>query len=439
MNIASIKPLMAWAFFFIILFFSPKMSYESREKDKPIFKIIVISDTHVLDPALIKQYKANFEDHNRYSIKMFAESYDIFKKCIEKIIHEKPDIVLLTGDITKDGEKSSHYLVAKGLRELEKKGIKVFVTPGNHDINSPRSYEYLKDQVIITENVKSGDFVNIYKEFGYDSCVSRDTNSLSYISEPFEGLWILALDANLYYDYSYPSYGKLKPETLKWASEMLEKGKKENKIIFGMMHHGLVKHFNVNEDWLKEVLITNHEEVAKELSSKGLNIIFTGHYHAQDISKAEIDGNFIYDVETGSTITWPCPYRIVDYFGNQRMHIQTKYIDYKSHGRFAHGLQKYAKSFLSAGLLRFAKDRHSNLVSFNENQKWHLAYMFKYAMMRHYAGDEKLDPNVIEQAKWIKGIDKELSKSFKSYCKDIPPKDNNLMINLKNGNCINSD
>ena len=74
-------------------------------------------------------------------------------------------------------------------------------------------------QTITPENFKS-----LYADFGYRNAIARDPVSLSYVSEPFKGLRILALDANEYYNNT-PDYcvvaGNIKDETMEWAKEQL--------------------------------------------------------------------------------------------------------------------------------------------------------------------------------------------------------------------------
>lgn len=52
---------------------------------------------------------------------------------IPRIKTAKPDLVLITGDLTKDGEQLSHQYVISKLDELRDLGIKTLVIPGNHD------------------------------------------------------------------------------------------------------------------------------------------------------------------------------------------------------------------------------------------------------------------------------------------------------------------
>ena len=77
--------------------------------------------------------------------------------------------------------------------------------------------------------------------------IAIDPNSLSYVSEPFKDIQILALDANKYYDNT-SSYcvtaGNIKDATMEWAKTKLEDAKtKKGKTVIGLMHHGLVEHF----------------------------------------------------------------------------------------------------------------------------------------------------------------------------------------------------
>ena len=53
-----------------------------------------------------------------------------------------------------------------------------------------------------------------------------------------------------------------------------------------------------------------------------------GHFHAQDITRKSFDNprRVIYDIETGSTVTAPCPYRIVRISADQKAVIDSRFI-----------------------------------------------------------------------------------------------------------------
>ena len=99
-------------------------------------KIAVISDLHVMAPELLVKDGNAFEQYLSRDRKMLRESVEILDTLVTDIIDLKPQLVLVTGDLTKDGERASHLLVANQLQRLVDAGIQVLVVPGNHDINS---------------------------------------------------------------------------------------------------------------------------------------------------------------------------------------------------------------------------------------------------------------------------------------------------------------
>ncbi len=101
------------------------------------------------------------------------------------------------GDLTKDGEKSSHDVVAGYLAQLKAAGKKVYVIPGNHDIKNGLSYSYVGDGVQRVPNITAEQFTQIYADYGYKDALQRDTDSISYVAEPSPGCgcwpWIPAV------------------------------------------------------------------------------------------------------------------------------------------------------------------------------------------------------------------------------------------------------
>jgi 3',5'-cyclic AMP phosphodiesterase CpdA len=97
---------------------------------------------------------------------------------------EKPDGILFNGDLTYNGERESHLALARYLDELERSGTRVYVIPGNHDINNPLARSFFRDHARVTESVSPREFEKIYRNFGYDEAVSRDRKTLSYVAEP---------------------------------------------------------------------------------------------------------------------------------------------------------------------------------------------------------------------------------------------------------------
>lgn len=323
-------------------------------------KIGLISDLHYTHPSLIAEEGEALNNYLRHDRKLLLESHALLKKSVENLLNENVNIVLIPGDLTKDGEMVSHQGVAKLLKPLKDKGVKILVIPGNHDIDNPDAVSFHGDKTRQVSTVSPSEFKQIYHEYGYGNAVSVDNHSLSYVSEPIEGLRIICIDACKYYDNTFVSrganrdscvtHGVVKPETMHWIKTEIRVAKLLNKKVIAQLHHGVVEHFDYQSFFARPYLVDNYREVQKMFMEEGLNVVFTGHFHASDIAKAEDkNGNYIYDIETGSIVTYPCPYRIIDFSDNQ-IFVETKFIqeiDYP----LPHNMnfQQYAQSIVETG------------------------------------------------------------------------------------------
>ena len=94
----------------------------------------VMSDTHVHDTATLGASGAEFEAYLAQDRKMIVESQETLDATLTDLKTQKLDFLLITGDLTKDGEKVNHQLMASKLAQVRALGTKVFVIPGNHDV-----------------------------------------------------------------------------------------------------------------------------------------------------------------------------------------------------------------------------------------------------------------------------------------------------------------
>jgi Predicted phosphohydrolases len=379
-------------------------------------KISVISDPHLYTVAL-GTTGSTFEKHSSESRKMVKESEQILDAAFNKIKNDSSDILLIPGDLTKDGEKVNHELMAKKLKELEAAGKKVYVINGNHDISNTNALQYSKEGQKATSTVSTEDFKKIYQDFGYSEAISQDKDSLSYVVEPVPGYRIIAIDACQYNNStSNPASntgGEIKSTTLKWIKKQVKAAKKEGKIVIGMMHQGIIPHFSEEVNTLPEFLVANYSDVASKLADLGISVVFTGHLHSQDISAfTSPSGNKIYDIETGSIVTYPVPIRTVTIHNNE-MKVTTSNLDQvpgldlKGYQNFAdYAIDSYKTSLkkqkqmpkmLAAALQKQGMDKSEAdkkaidaskvLLSNNETAE---AYLID-CMVKHNAGDETQD------------------------------------------------
>lgn len=265
--------------------------------------IVVLSDTHVMGPGLLVNDGAAWQEELANDRKLFDYSQEVFDVLMETMLSEKPDMVLITGDLTKDGELLSHQYVAGQLNRLREAGIKTFVIPGNHDFGSKHALIFDGDQSSKAEVVSREQFTELYRNHGYGAESLRDETSLSYCCEPVEGLLLIGLDSG--------TDDRLEESTLQWACQQAAQAQQQGKYVLAMMHHALLPHFNAEDQLLPSSVVQNYETVRNRLADAGVQVVLTGHIHISDIAKdynADLTRS-IYDISTGSVISYPCDYR----------------------------------------------------------------------------------------------------------------------------------
>jgi 3',5'-cyclic AMP phosphodiesterase CpdA len=290
---------------------------KKNPSDPPVTaNFAVLSDTHVYDTAALGT-NAAFTTYLSEDRKLLKESVEILDSAVSDLKSRTLDFILISGDLTKDGEKINHQLLASKLKTLKDSGKKIFVVPGNHDINNPDalSFAAADGSTSPVDKVTPADFKSIYADYGYGSAIYSDTNSLSYIAEPVQGIWLFAIDSCKYEtnvaDGKPKTSGAIRAATLTWVTEKLVEAKQKGKIVLGMMHHGVVEHFASQKTLFSDYIIDDYASVGKTLGDNGLNVIFTGHFHANDVTMTDFTSSKMYDIETGSLVTAPSPYRIV--------------------------------------------------------------------------------------------------------------------------------
>lgn len=300
-------------------------------------KICVISDTHYYP----LNYVTDCEDYNTYvggDPKMLAESGSIIDSALNMIKKDKPDLVLISGDLTKDGEKLGHQHMAEKLQKIEDEtDAEVFVINGNHDIyNYQDSCTFENGRKEQAETTTPAEFKEIYGEFGYNGehdaqyyepPAGQQAGGLSY-SVTVGDYVIIGIDSGRYSPDAdtgmdtneHITAGRIDASLLPWVKKRVEEANAKGKTVIGLMHHGLVPHFSKEAELLSEYVVDDWQEAASTLADAGMRYIFTGHMHANDIAEyTSVNGNKIYDLETGSLAAYGSPVRTVTIQRDQTM------------------------------------------------------------------------------------------------------------------------
>ena len=266
-------------------------------------RITVLSDIHVMASELVEQDGAAWQAVLRSDRKLLDYSQAAFDLLIAQTLDEHPDMVLITGDLTKDGELLSHQHVVSQLDRLRDAGIKCFVIPGNHDLGTVNAQVFRGDQTAPAVTADSAQFAALYRNYGYGAGSRRCGNTLTYSCEPADGLTLIGIDSG-------PD-GLLAAATLDWVCRQAEQARTDGRRVLVMIHHALMPHF-AGEDRLVPGSVVQHcETVRNRLADAGVQVVLTGHIHISDIAKdfsADLSRP-IYDVSTGSPISYPCDYR----------------------------------------------------------------------------------------------------------------------------------
>ena len=271
-----------WLTLFLITLFLNPISGSVKADS---LTIAVITDLHYLSPELAVEGEALsvFERQTGRNVK---DLHEVFDKVLDDLISEEVDILLVTGDITNHGERLSHEGFLEKILPLQESGTQVFVIPGNHDINIQDAKAYRGEFATPADNISKEEFAELYKSMGYDDALMRDDASLSYLYEIDEYTWLLAIDTNRYdeYEKGYLSGGRIKQQTMDWMLDILNDADSKGIRVLGMMHHGLLEHLPYQSTLFPDYLIEEWQKNSEILADAGLEIVFTGHFHSNDIT-----------------------------------------------------------------------------------------------------------------------------------------------------------
>lgn len=290
------------------------------DMNRNTLKMVVISDLHVMAPELLVNEGTAFEQYLNRDRKMLRESLEILDTLVSDILELKPSLVLVTGDLTKDGERVSHQLVAGQLQRLVDAGIQVLVVPGNHDINNPDARIYDGDNSTPTDTITRSEFAEIYKNMGYDGQSRRDPDTLSYCRDVTEGLTILAIDAcmdrlNTFVargdarDHCKTS-GNLEASSQQWLVEQATAATAAGKRVIAMMHHHLVPHFHMEDTLAAPYMVDGAGQLCQRLVAAGVHVVFTGHLHISDIGQTSVNQGQMVEIATAAAVGYPCQWRV---------------------------------------------------------------------------------------------------------------------------------
>ena len=177
---------------------------------------------------------------------------------------------------------------------------------------------------------------------------------ISYLVEPANGIWLLALDANTYIkkekepndgilSRDYPNTGlgldnllKNKKYLFDWVQKVIKEAEKHGKTLIAFSHYPMVDFNNGASNHIDNLLVDSKrqmqrvpdENVAKMFADAGLKVHFGGHMHMNDtgISTTK-NGNTLVNVQAPSLAAYVPAYKLLTITKDKLMDVQTIVID----------------------------------------------------------------------------------------------------------------
>ena len=262
------------------------------------FRAVIASDLHYIAPELTDGgpgYQQTLKNGDSKFMPYVEEITDAF---LDEVLADPPDVVLLTGDLTFNGAEISHRRLAGKLQRLEDAGIPVLVLPGNHDVYNENAALYRGGSFERVPFADSESFAGIYRDFGPGEALSADSDSLSYVWQLNEQVWIMMLDENTAHDFC-----GLSDRSFQWIEAQLQKAREEGRFVLVAGHQNVFQHSIFRGGYV----IQEAQRLQELLRRYGVPLCLSGHLHTQHVQSE--DG--LTEIATSALCSYPCQYAVL--------------------------------------------------------------------------------------------------------------------------------
>lgn len=297
-------------------------------------------------PFLKQGGKSDFMDENGGEFSIVSN---------ENIIKNKDLKSIVTQDIAMSG-----YLEI--LRTMQNFGFK----PSQEDLfwQTPFSKTAIENY-----NFKTASEESEYQNRMYEVSAGFSVPDLSYVVEPTNGIWLMAIDGNTYIpknmlgdpedenNYNGASIGYNSVLTNKkhlflWVEKMVNEAKKHNKTLVAFTHYPILDYNDDANSEITQLLGKDkwqmervpQDEVAELFAKAGLKLHFSGHMHINDtgIKKFE-NGKMLVNIQVPSLAAYIPAYKILTVNSQDEFEVET--VSVKNVPRFNELFPLYEKEF----------------------------------------------------------------------------------------------
>ncbi len=285
----------------------------------------LISDIHYYPDSLKGGNCQAFKDFTVGKGKEYTENNSLLANALDAFanMREKPEVVLIPGDLTKDGEYEGHVELAKKLEQFEKDtDIDVILINGNHDINNSNACSFENGKKEAARKTTPEDFREIYKNLGYDLAyhfytpeAGAKAGMLSY-SVRTGAFRIIAVDGCIYSadngseDNEHLTEGVIGDRLLAWIKAEADEATQLGETPIVLQHHNVVPHMEIEEATFAAFVVPDWQRICDTFADAGIHYTFTGHLHAADTASYVSDnGETITDILTPTLTGYPNYFR----------------------------------------------------------------------------------------------------------------------------------
>ncbi|WP_339870002.1 metallophosphoesterase [uncultured Algoriphagus sp.] len=344
------------------------------------------------------------------STRLFNENYFAFISALEDLQKKGIQLVVLPGDFTDDGQPMNVIALQKILEHYSSKfGMRFFLTTGNHDTVKPyggiagKSDFLGKDggeqaiagdrklfpslQVALSDQINFWGYPEVtavlsnfgffpdekdlfwahpfqeldYENYSFEQAMASanleqrmyplsDSGlflpDASYVVEPIEGIWLLALDGNVFTrsgndlkegwkgsSVGFNEASISKKHQLDWIKKVAAEAEKRGKTLISFSHYPLVEFHDGASEEMKslfgprkfqlERVPTN--ETSELYATAGIHIHFAGHMHINDtgVYQDQSTTHTMYNIQVPSLAAFPPAYKTAKISKKDNFEIET--------------------------------------------------------------------------------------------------------------------
>lgn len=290
-------------------------------------KIQFITDTHYYSRKNGTEGKA-YKKAESKSQKIIRDSDLVIRAGFDMLCQDtSTDIVVLAGDTTRDGELNSHEEFIEMLRDLKKRGKRVYVITATHDFRDGGVADgYDGDNKITVPAVEDRhDLWDMYYEFGPNEAIATHPESMSYVVQLAPGYRLFALNDDTNGKPEGERGSGFSDDCMEWILEQLKDAQENDQYVIAMTHHPMIAPSPFYAIIGKGDMQRNHETTREIFADAGLHCMLTGHTHIHDISViTSKKGNKFYDVACGALLGCPPTMRNVTFDpANAKIDVET--------------------------------------------------------------------------------------------------------------------